>query len=408
MYNKTVLPNGIRILTEQIPGARSVTLGVWFEVGSRNENEAQHGFSHFIEHLLFKGSMKYSARDIAELIEGVGGTLNAFTGKEYTCYYASVLDQDLPLVIDILEEMVLRPQFAPAEFERERNVILEEIKACEDVPEDLVHDLFCAQLWPEHSLGRTIVGTIDSIGLAKRTDVIDYYQKHYVCDKLIIAAAGNVQHQTLVEQIAAAFAPLPSASKSKEELSQPVAAQQQVVCYRKPLEQVHLCFGGPAISRFDHRHEALRLLDLLIGGGMSSRLFQELREMRGLVYNVYSDYAVFRDVGEYVIYAACSQENYEQVVDVIRDQLSNLVLLPITDGELQRIKGHAKGNLVLALENTMNRMVKLIRDEESFGRIISVDETLQAIDAVTATDLQLLAQEIITPEKWILVSLGLA
>ena len=199
MYNKTVLPNGIRILTEQIPGARSVTLGVWFEVGSRNENEAQHGFSHFIEHLLFKGSMKYSARDIAELIEGVGGTLNAFTGKEYTCYYASVLDQDLPLVIDILEEMVLRPQFAPAEFERERNVILEEIKACEDVPEDLVHDLFCAQLWPEHSLGRTIVGTIDSIGLAKRTDVIDYYQKHYVCDKLIIAAAGNVQHQTLVE-----------------------------------------------------------------------------------------------------------------------------------------------------------------------------------------------------------------
>lgn len=409
MYEKTILPNGIRVVSEFIPNARSITLGVWFEVGSRNEQDDQHGYSHFIEHMVFKGSEKYNARTIAELIEGVGGYLNAFTSKEFTCYYASFLDQDFKLVVDILHEMLLKPTFLPEEIERERQVILEEIKSCEDLPEDHVHELFYAQLWPEQSLGRPILGTVDSVAEANRNDLLKFYRQYYTPDRLVIAAAGNIEHQVLVDEFAWKFEALnPNCSGEKAMPSAPTPAQQQALYVPKNLEQVHLCFGGPGLSRFNSELEALRLLDALIGGGMSSRLFQELRENRGLVYNVYSDYAAYRDTGEYLIYAACSRSNYQQVIDVLRQELKLLVQSPVTEMELGRIKGQVKGNLVLSLESFMNRMVKLAKDEFNHNRLVSVDESLALIDQISALQLHALAQQILDVDNWNLVVLGLA
>jgi predicted Zn-dependent peptidase len=407
MYEKTILPSGIRIVSEYIPDVRSVTLGVWFEVGSRNELGDQQGYSHFLEHIVFKGSAKYSARTIAELIDGVGGYLNAFTSREYTCYYASVLDQDFPLAADILKEMLLNPLFAAEEIERERQVILEEIKASQDLPEDQVHELFYELLWPEHPLGRSILGTESSISQVTQEDLIAYYRQHYTPDQVVIAAAGNIEHQALVDQFAREFDALnQNLRKADICLAKPTPTHSQIYTVAKDLEQVHICCGGSGLNRSDPNLETLRLLDTLVGGGMSSRLFQELRENRGMVYNVYSDYALYRDAGEFLIYAACSPSAYRQVIEVIRQEVELLALEPISEAELKRIKGQAKGSLVLALESTMNRMVKLAKDEFNHRRIVPVDETLALIDQLSSLDLHSLAQTVLDVNRWNLVVLG--
>ncbi len=404
MYQRTVLPNGMRIVTEHIPHVRSVTIGLWIETGSRDENPSQLGYSHFIEHMTFKGSKKYSAREIAEKIDACGGQLNAFTGKEYTCYYARILDEHLPLIADILKEMLMFPELSVADLEKERSVILEEIKMYEDTPDELVHDLLCESIWPNHALGRSILGTRESILQAKREDLLHFLSEYYTSDRLIIAAAGNVDHHTLVEigQGLNGF----NQSVPASEQGKPRLALNQCITKAKDIEQTHLCLGGPAICRFDYRKYTLHLLDTIMGGGMSSRLFQELREERGLVYATYSYHSSYRDTGNYGIYAGCSPEYVGRVIEIIEEQLISLTQAPILQQELERAKGQLKGNLMLSLESTTNRMCKLAKSEMNYGQICTTDEILTAITRVTVEQIYELASEIYQPSNWSITCVG--
>ncbi len=406
MYQRTVIPNGTRVLTEYIPHVRSVTLGVWFETGSRDENQDQLGYAHLLEHMTFKGSERYGQRDIAEQMDACGGQLNAFTGKEYTCYYARVLDENLPLAVDILQEILMFPLLATDELDKERGVILEEIKMYEDTPDDQVHDYLCELLWPDHPLGRNILGTRESILKVKRSELVSFMQQYYTSDRMIIAAAGNVDHDQLVK-LAEQFSGLvrPSVTNTTK---RPITNVGQRFNKFKEIEQTHLCLGGPAICRVDARKYVLHLLDTITGGGMSSRLFQELRENRGLVYSTYSYHSSYRDTGNFGVYAGCSHEQVNQVIDVMQEQLTALGTQQIAQDELVRAKGQLKGSLVLSLESTTNLMTKLAKSEMNYGRIFPTDEILAAIDSVSILQIRDLAQELYNPAKWSIACVGQA
>ncbi len=404
MYQKTVLPNGIRVVTEHLPHVRSVSLGVWFETGSRDETLEQRGYSHLIEHLAFKGTSKYTARDIAEIMDTSGGHLNAFTGKEHTCYYARILDEHFDQAADILREMLLCSSYDPAEIDKERGVILEEIKMYEDTPDEMVHDLFCEALWPEHALGRNILGDKPSIKRAGRDDLLHFVQTYYTTDRLVVAAAGHVEHQRVVDEVAAAFDSLQHQSPSNRVT--PAAHGAETLKKTKDTEQVHLCIGGPGLARDDERKYALYILDTITGGGMSSRLFQELREERGLVYSTFSYHSSYADAGSFTLYAGFSPEHYQQVIDVIEAELLSLAREPISDDELHRAKSQLKGSLMLSLESTTNRMTRLARGEMNFGKLFGPDEIAAAVDAVTKDDLYGLAQDLFRMDRLCIAAIG--
>ena len=388
VVRRTVLPGGLRVISESVPGVRSVAFGVWVGVGSRDETASLAGASHYLEHLLFKGTRRRDALAISSEIEAVGGELNAFTAKEYTCYYARVLDDDLPLAVDVICDMVTSSVIAASEVDNERTVILEEIAMHDDDPGDAVHDLLAEAVWGAAPLGRPVLGTVDSIRSISRSAIAGYYRRRYRPANLVVAAAGNLDHAKLVRLVRKAFADVPV--RDDDVPAQPRVGGRGPVfdaataVVRRPTEQAHLLLGAPGLARLDDRRFAAGVLNAAIGGGMSSRLFQEVREKRGLAYSVYSFTSHYADTGMFGVYAGCHPKRAPEVLELCREQLAQVAASGLTADELDRGKGQMRGGLVLGLEDTGSRMSRLGKSELVYGELMPVDEILAAIDAVTA------------------------
>ena len=398
---RTVLPSGLRVITEAIPAMRSVSFGIWVAVGSRDETGSQAGVSHFLEHLLFKGTKKRSALDITAEIEAVGGETNAFTAKEYTCYYARVLDDDLPLAIDVMCDLVANSVLKPTDVETERSVILEEIAMQDDEPADEVHDLFAQALFGNHPLGRPIAGTTESISAMSRRQIQGFYRRRYVAPAIVVAAAGNLDHGAVVRLVRKALEGTPLDGASAQPAARRGRAPRvrtrpaRTIVRHKDSEQAHVVLGCPGIDRLDERRFALSVLNNVLGGGMSGRLFQEIRERRGLVYSVYSYASQYADAGLFAVYAGCAPGKVEEVLKLIRAELAKVAQHGVTETELARGKGMAKGSYVLGLEDTGSRMSRLAKGELLYGDLLSVDELLARVDAVTVDEVNALAADLL-------------
>ncbi len=382
---RDVLPSGLRLVTERMPHVRSITVGVWLARGSRHEEAAESGIAHFIEHMLFKGTATRSAEDIAQQIDSIGGQLDAFTAKEYASYYIKVLDEHLPIAIDLLSDMLTRPAFSADDIAKERGVILEEIKMVEDTPDDLVHEIFTQHAWGGHPLGRPILGTPETVSSFSAPVLAEYFGGAYVAPNMVIAAAGNLNHDRLRAMLETAFEPLPRVGAAA--LDTPPVMVPGAVQRHKDLEQSHVCIGAPGHEqRHDDRYVSY-ILNTILGGSMSSRLFQHVRERRGLAYSVYSGLSSYRDTGLFSVYAGCATSKVREVIDVVLEELRLIRREPVSDDELTRAKDHLKGSLMLSLENTASRMSHLARQEIYFGRHFTLDETLAGIERVTRDDI---------------------
>ena len=401
----TRLPNGLRIVTEAMPELRSVAIGFWAGTGSRDEPEALAGASHFLEHLLFKGTAERSAQEIAEAVEAVGGEMNAFTTKEYTAYYVRILDESTDLALDILSDVVWAPAFRPDEVDCERQVILEEIRMHEDTPDELVHSIFSEALYPAQPVGREVLGDRDAIVAMSRDEIAGFHHHHYRAGNLVVAAAGNVDHDRIVEGIAARFTgglgdrePRPTAE------IRPAGA---VRVRHRPTEQAHLVLGMPGLSRSDPDRWALSVLNHVVGGGMSSRLFQEVREKRGLAYSVYSYRSALQDSGTFAVYAGTSPERAPEVLSIIDAELDRLCAdRCLAPAELERAKGHFKGQMALGLESSAARMERIGRSELTTGSVQSIDEMVDAIDAVTPDDIARAIDRVLAAGPRVLAAVG--
>lgn len=384
LYRKTVLENGIRVVTEHIPYVRSVTIGFWVRSGSRDEDATNNGISHLIEHLLFKGTTTRTARDIAEQIDSAGGQLNAFTSKEHTCYYARVLDGHLPMATEILADMLLNSTIPEAELEKEKGVILEEIKMYEDSPDELVHDLFAEAVLNPHPLGQSVLGRAENVLSITRDRVLEYMHTHYTADNLVVSVAGNVTHEEVVREIRRHFNGFTRTGSGYRSVA--VEPRRSNLIRQKDTEQIHLCLGGQGVPRDDPDRFPLYVIDTALGGGMSSRLFQELREERGLVYSTYSYHSCFHEAGLFAVYAGTSPQHVSTVVDLIREECRRIGEEGIRGEELVRAKEQIKGNLMLSLESTANRMSRMAKAELFSEPLLSPDELIERIDAVTPED----------------------
>jgi predicted Zn-dependent peptidase len=391
MIVREVFDNGLRLVTERIDHVRSVTVGVWLTSGSRHESAEQGGIAHFIEHMLFKGTSRRSAEDIAQAIDSLGGHLDAFTAKEYASYYIKVLDEHLGLAWDVLEDLVLEPAFRPDDIEREKKVILEEIKMVEDTPDDLVHELFTQSLWEGHPLGRPILGTPDTVSAFDQDLLLRYWRNTYTAPNLVIAAVGNIDHGHVRDLVARRFGALPAATAPPDGAAP--AVLPQVLVRNKELEQSHVCLGTSSYPQHHDDRYSSYVLNTVLGGSMSSRLFQNVREKRGLAYAVFSSLAAYRDAGTMTIYAGCANDAVRELIDVVVDEVRGMKA-GLTDVELRRAKDHLKGSLMLSLESTSSRMSNLARQEIYFDRQFSLDETLEGIEAVTMDDVQRVAREL--------------
>jgi predicted Zn-dependent peptidase len=397
---RTVLPNGLRILTESIPAMRSVSLGFWVGVGSRDERPAMSGASHFLEHLLFKGTKARTALDISAQIEAVGGDTNAFTTKEYTCYYARVLDADLPLAVDVMCDLITDSVLAEADVETERGVILEEIAMHDDEPGDEVHDVFAEAVYGGHPLGREVSGTVDTISAMTRRQIFSFYRKRYTPPGMVLAAAGNLDHARLVKLARAAFDRAgftePASPQPRRGFSARVPVRGgQVLVRPKDSEQAHLILGCAGLPRQDERRFAVGVLNNVLGGGMSSRLFQQIREQRGLAYSVYTFTSQYADSGLFGVYAGCAPGKVDEVLAITREELARVGAEGITDAEVERGKGMVKGAFVLGLEDTGSRMSRLGKGELLYDELLSVDELLARVDAVTPEAVREVASELL-------------
>ncbi|HUA08758.1 MAG TPA: pitrilysin family protein [Candidatus Acidoferrales bacterium] len=404
MYKKTTLAGGLRVLTESMPSVRSASIGIWADVGSSLERREQRGISHLVEHMLFKGTNRRSAREIAETMDGVGGSLNAFTDKETTCYYAKVIDRHVPLALDVLSDMFLHSLFEPAELSKEQNVVLEEIKMYEDSPDELIHDLFLQTMWSGSDLGEPTIGFVDTVTHVTPADLRAHMARHYAPNSVVVAAAGNVEHERFVELAAECFAQFEGQSE-RFEPDAPRTTPSAMV-RQKDSEQAYVVLGSRALSVRDDRRFALSVMDTVLGGGMSSRLFQEIREKRGLVYTVYSFQAAYRAAGLFGVYAGTSPENVQPCIDVIAQQLGALREIEIGENELHLAKEHIKGNLTLSLESTSSRMIRLGRNEFALGRQLAPEEIEERVDAVTAGEIKELAHELFAEDQLGLCILG--
>ena len=386
------LPSGLRLVTESMPHVRSVTVGVWLTQGSRHESDAESGVAHFVEHMLFKGTTTRSAQVIAQTIDSIGGQLDAFTAKEYAGYYIKVLDDHLPIAIDLLSDLLMRPAFSPPDIDREQSVILEEIKMVEDAPDDLVHEVFAQQFWSRHPLGRPILGTPETVSSFDADRLRGYFNRTYLATNLVIAAAGHLEHAALKALVERAFADVPPGATAGHD--EPPSVTPGLVVRQKDIEQSHLCLGTPAYPQAHDDRHALYVLNTILGGSMSSRLFQHIREERGLAYAVFSNLTTYSDAGVITIYAGCATDKVHEVVDLTLAELRDLRDTMVPAAELQRAKDHLKGSLMLSLENTSSRMSQLARQQLYFGRHFSLDELLGAIDGVSAEDVQRVAMEL--------------
>jgi predicted Zn-dependent peptidase len=401
---REVLPNGLRLVTERMPHVRSVSIGVWLTRGSRHEPRVHEGIAHFVEHMLFKGTDTRSAEDLAQQIDSIGGHLDAFTSKEYAGYFIKVLDEHLPLAVDVLSDLVTSPAFDAAEIEREKKVVLEEIKMVEDTPDDLVHEIFAAAMWPGHPLGRPILGEPDTVSALSRGALRDYFHDAYIAPNFIVAAVGNLEHERVRDLVAAAFAKAGvTGAPIAESLPAPAS---EVIVRTKDLEQSHVCLGGPGLSHGDADRYAAYALNTMLGGSMSSRLFQNVREKRALAYSVFSSLSTYRDTGAVTIYAGCANDAVGELVDVVMAEVRRLKAEPLVAGELRRAKDHLKGSLMLGLESTSSRMTHLARQEIYGDTGESLDDMLVAIDAVTDADVARVAQRLFPTGTLSLTVLG--
>jgi predicted Zn-dependent peptidase len=400
--SRTDLPGGLRVLTETVPGVRSVSLGIWIGIGSRDETPQQAGAAHYLEHLLFKGTRRRTAVGIAEEFDAVGGELNAFTAKEHTCYYAHVLDTDLPLAVDVLADVVTDALLAPADVEVERGVVLEEIAMRDDDPEDLLGELFDEVLFGGHPLGRPVIGSESSIRGMTRETLHDFWRGQYTAPRMVVAAAGSLTHGHVVDLVAAALgdaaaragagaAPVPPRRPAQATL----ARGPQLVLRSEDTEQAHLMIGGQGLARHDPRRTALTVLNTALGGGPSSRLFQQIREERGLAYSVYSALTSYADAGSFGVYAGCAPERLDEVATVVRAVLADVAAGGLSPAEVARAQGNLRGGLVLGLEDTPSRMNRIGRSELDHGRQRSIAESLERITAVTVEDVAALASDLL-------------
>ncbi|WP_433326419.1 M16 family metallopeptidase [Spirillospora sp. CA-294931] len=395
---RTVLPGGLRVITETMPTVRSAAFGIWAGVGSRDEAPDDAGASHYLEHVLFKGTDRRSALEISAAVDAVGGDLNAFTAKEYTCYYARVLDADLPLAVDVVSDMVAASLNRPEDVEAERGVILEEIHMRDDDPGDLIHDEFSQALYGDEPLGRPILGTVESINALSRDRIHGYYREHYVPQNLVVSVAGNIDHDEVVRLVTEAFSGHLSGDarpRAPRLNGTPAPVSPEIRVLDKDTEQAHIILGGPGVSRTDDRRFALGVLNAALGGGMSSRLFQEIREKRGLAYSVYSYTSQYADAGVFGVYAGCQPAKVDEVLSICRDEVASAVDGGLTAEEVERGKGQLRGAMVLGLEDTGSRMSRIGKSELVYESLLPVDEVLARIDAVTLDDIRAVARDVL-------------
>ena len=371
---------------------RSVSIGVWLARGSRHEPAEQSGIAHFVEHMLFKGTATRSAEDIAQTIDSIGGQMDAFTAKEYASYYLKVLDEHLPLAVEVLSDIIMRPAFAADDLEREKKVVLEEIKMVEDTPDDLVHELFVERFWHNHPLGRPILGTKETVEALTTDGLRRYFETVYTAPTLIISVVGNIEHQAARALVEKSFGGL--AASSQPITDGPPTVVPTVLIRNKELEQSHVCLGTRGYQQNHADRYSSYLLNTILGGSMSSRLFQNVREKRGLAYAVFSGLSAYRDAGSFTVYAGCSNEAVGEVIDLVVEEIRGVRGTVVPDAELQRAKDHLKGSLMLSLENTASRMSHLARQEIYFDRQFGLDETLVGIERVTTADVQRVAADL--------------
>jgi predicted Zn-dependent peptidase len=407
VITRTVLPGGLRVVTEAMPGVRSASVGVWVPVGSRDETPAQAGTSHFLEHLLFKGTAHRTALDIASAMDAVGGECNAFTEKEHTCYYATVLDRDLPLAMDVVADVVLNATIAPADVDIERSVVLEEIAMRDDDPGDLVHDVFAGALFGDTPLGRPILGSVESITALTRRQIAGYYHRRYAPQGMVVAVAGNVDHAQVVRLTRRAFAGRLDAGGASPADRRPVRSTRRPVLPQQVVgqdtEQANIVVGMRAVSRHDPRRFALGVLSAALGGGMSSRLFQSVREQRGLAYSVYSFFGTFADDGQFGVYAGCQPGKADEVLSLVLSELDAVAGGGLAVEEVERGTGQVRGGLVLGLEDSGSRMTRIGKNELNYGEVWGVDELLAHIDAVSVADVAEVAADVLTRERCLAV-----
>ena len=402
---KDVLPNGLVILSEAMPAVRSVSIGIWVKSGSRQEREEENGISHFIEHMVFKGTKNRSAEQIAREADSIGGHLDAFTAKECTSFSVKALDEHVPRAFDILSDLFINPVFQPEDIGKESKVIQEEIKMVEDTPDDLVHEMFTQSYWRGHALGRPILGTRQTVSSFNRDRLCDYFHRHYTPNSTLIAAAGNLDHARFVDLVASYFGGLPGGPTADDG---PVPTPHPGIRHRhkKELEQVHLCVGAPSYPQRHEKRFACHILNTVLGGGMSSRLFQDIREKRGLAYSVFSGLSSFRDAGCLSVYAGTSLENARQVLNLILDEFRQLKAQAISEQELRHAKDYLKGSLLLSLETTGARMSNVARQEMYFGRYNSLDEISRRVEEVSAAEVLEVAREFFQTERLAVTFLG--
>ncbi|MGH9328645.1 MAG: M16 family metallopeptidase [Terriglobia bacterium] len=402
---KTVLPNGLTVITERMPAVRSVSLGIWIRAGSRHERERENGITHFLEHMVFKGTKNRTAEEIARSADAIGGHMDAFTAKECTNFSMKVLDEHVPRAFDVLTDLVKNPLLRPEDIRRESQVVQEEIKMVEDTPDDLVHEIFTQSYWRGHALGRPILGTRETVRSFDRRRLVDYFHQHYTLRNTVISAAGHLQHRRIVNLAEKQFGKT-SPGKRSPEGSVPVPHPVIRLRRKKNLEQVHICLGAPAYSHSHEMRFACYIMSTVMGGGMSSHLFQNIRERRGLAYAVFSGLSSFQDVGYLTIYAGTARQNAREVVRLIVEELHRMKTRPLPEDELQRAKDYLKGSTLLGLESTTSRMSNLARQEMYLGHHMSMDEVARRLDAVTSEDVLKVAGELLVPSRIGLTILG--
>lgn len=403
--SRYTLPSGLTILIETLPYVRSVALGFTLRSGSAVESQEHSGASHFLEHLVFKGTARRSTSDIAQVIDILGGDVDAFTGKEYTSFYAHVLDEQVDTALDLLTDIVVSPRFTEDDLESERSVILEEIKMVEDTPDDLVHEIFVEKFWPDHPLGRPILGTAETVNRLAREQIVAHYRETFHPANVIFCASGNVRPEQIIPFLEKAF-PVIDAPPLRREWSSPIPTQHVILREKRELEQVHLCLGSRGFAQQGDERYAAAIFNTILGGGMSSRLFQRIREREGLVYTVMSYHNGYLNGGYEAIYAACAPKNLRRVMNITLEEMRRFRADGATAEELASAKLHLKGSILLSLESTVSRMSGIARQEYYFGRQFSADEIIAAIDAVTPEDVQMVAQTIVDPESLSLTLLG--
>lgn len=404
LYHKTRLANGLEVFTEEVPGFRSVALGFWIKTGSRHEKPEQAGVSHFIEHLIFKGSERYNAQEISTIFDNLGGEINAFTGKEYTCYYFRLLDEHLDKGFAVLTEILQNPLFKPEDIESERKVILEEIAMYEDTPDEKIHDLFLNYLFEKHPLGKSILGNSKTVKSLSRKDLLEYFKNYYTPSNIVLVASGSLKHQELMEKLQVHW--FKNDCRKVEYCPLKVKTFPKIAINYKKTEQIHLCLGAETFNARHPERYTLAVFDTILGKGMSSRLFQEIREKRGLAYSIFSYSSLFNETGAQIIYAGTNKKNLQQVVDLILEQVYSLANDGPTEEELEKAKNQIKSQLVLSLESTSARMNRLGRTVMARQKILSLNQIIQKVNEVTTEKVKNLARRIFKPSRMVVVAIG--